>query len=344
MGIGKKSFSGMAGKKAFEIQFNWIFVLIAGAAILLFFGAVVSKQKSLSETSTRATALKNLEAIISGASVSTDTSKQDDIPNFNIDIECNKVSIGAISKQYESLALFAPASVAGSKLITQTLAFSAPYKATNLVYMSSPQVRYILIGSTSLAGEINRSLSSHLNKEYHRTNPQIRNENDGKVRLIVFGSMIPFPSSLQKMQDSDVSAISVVEPQPVIIFYQKEGNSWGEKGRSIYIGKQSLIGAVYADTRELYECSMINGIARLNPVTKVYIDRTKNIMSGIGEGQSECRNFYQTALNSLQKIYDSTVDIDNSNFQSIGATISSEARKLSDENRKLQQYSCPLVY
>ena len=41
-------------KKGFEIQFNWIFVLVAGTAILLFFSGIIIKQKDVSETTTKA--------------------------------------------------------------------------------------------------------------------------------------------------------------------------------------------------------------------------------------------------------------------------------------------------
>ena len=69
-------------KKGFEIQFNWIFVLVAGTAIILFFTVVVIKQKNVSETSTKATILKSMEAVITGASVSTDTTNIIDIMLF----------------------------------------------------------------------------------------------------------------------------------------------------------------------------------------------------------------------------------------------------------------------
>ena len=93
------------------MQFNWIFVLVAGTAILLFFTVVVVKQKNVSEMSTKATVLKSIEAIIIGASVGTDTTNIIDIPDSDIEVNCGRVSLGSISKQYQSLILFAPSSL-----------------------------------------------------------------------------------------------------------------------------------------------------------------------------------------------------------------------------------------
>ena len=38
-------------RKGFELQFNWIFVLIAGALILAFFFTIAQKQRNLSQQS-----------------------------------------------------------------------------------------------------------------------------------------------------------------------------------------------------------------------------------------------------------------------------------------------------
>ena len=62
----------MKHKKAFEIQFNWIFVLVAGAAILTIFALVIFKQKSLSESSTSSIALRSMESVVAGASATTE--------------------------------------------------------------------------------------------------------------------------------------------------------------------------------------------------------------------------------------------------------------------------------
>ena len=47
-------------KKAFEMQFNWIFVLVVGASILIFFTAIAIKQKNVSEASSQITIFKIL--------------------------------------------------------------------------------------------------------------------------------------------------------------------------------------------------------------------------------------------------------------------------------------------
>ena len=331
-------------KKAFEMQFNWIFVLVAGAAILLFFAVVVVKQKNVADTSTKATVLKSVEAIIAGTSVSTDTTNLINIPNSNIEISCNRISLGTVSKQHENIILFAPSLVKGDRLITQTLSFSTPYRAANLLYMTSPQLMYIIIGSTSLAKEVNKTLPSELKKEFYAAAPDIKSSNNYKIKFVVFGDMIEFPAQLAKMPDSDVSAIRVngdIE-KGIVEFWQKDGSSWQAKGSSAYIGKPSLIGAVYSDTLESYECNMHNVFSRLRLVTKIYIDRTKSLgkESSSTAKQMQCSKIYSNSAVQLDAIYSAAFKFSQDNINSI----SNSAKLLASENKEAQLYSCTLIY
>lgn len=333
----------MRNKKAFEIQFNWIFVLVAGAAILLFFTVIVAKQRTISDTSTKAVILKSIESIIAGAGVSADTVTKAKIPNSKVEFGCGRISIGGVSKQYSSLILFAPGSVKGDNIITQTLPFSAPYRAANLLFITSDKLRYVLVGDSDIAREINKSLPSDLKKELYPLIPaSFANSNNYRVRFISFGNMIDFPSALQKMPDSDVTAIKITGSieKGLIEFFQKEGNAWASKGAMPYIGKASLMGAAYADSIGLYECNMQNIFSRLKILTNLYIQRTEKIKSSQPERQAQCNQFYSNALTQLNRIYASSSAFNKENVDSM----SDAAGLLSSENKNTQIYSCASIY
>lgn len=333
-------------KRAFEIQFSWLFVLVAGAAILLFFAGIIIKQKNISEISSKATVLKSIEAIITGTSVSTDTTNIISVANSNIEIGCNRVSLGEISKQYQNLILFAPSIVKGDKIITQTLAFNEPYRAINFLFMTSSQVMYILIGSNDVAKLVNKTLPSEMKKDFYESELQIKNSNNYKVKFVMFGNIkdTELLKEFEKLPDTDVTEVRVDgdKEKGNLEFYQKNGNSWQLKGTSIYIGKASLIGAIYADTIDAYECSMQNSFTRLNFVTQVYIDRTTELMQNVAKSNKEmqCNQFYQNALNHLNKILKASSSFNQANANEI--TVS--AKGLADENLNAQTHSCALIY
>ena len=341
----------MDSKKGFEIQFNWIFVLIVGAAILLFFTVIIYKQRGISQSSTKITLLKEIEKIISGASASTDTTNIITFPNANIKIDCNKISIDEVSKQYQNLILFAPSQIKGSELMTLTLAFNTPYRSTNLLYMTNKQIRYIFIGDNDFAKETIKAFPSELKKEIYSLydSTKIKYFNDNKVRLVfansLFSASSAAPSSLAKMQDSDISAVKIsgdIE-KGQLEFYERKGNSWTSKGTSVYIGKCSLLGAVYSDDLLKYECNMKNVFSRLSLVTSVYEDRTselKNYFEQTATRRQVCSDIYQTATAKLNSIKTSSTDFTQSSIDIIAAA----AKDLSQQNKEAQKFSCPLIY
>lgn len=329
-------------KKAFEIQFNWLFVLVAGTAIIIFFTVLVTRHKDISETSIKADVLKSIESIITAASVSTDTVNVLDIPNSNIEVGCNRVSIGGVSRQYQKLILFAPNLIKGDKLVTQTMGFSLPYKITNLLYMTSPQVRYIIIGNSEFAREINKSLPSELKKEFYKQIPEIKNLNNYKIRFIVFEDFdvegIDL-TNLEKMPDADVTAIKVIGDinKGEIKFYEKDGSSWSfPPETSLYFGKPSLIGAIYSDTLENYECNMQNVFSRLSLVTQVYIGRTGTLISP----RQECNDYYGNALAALDSILTVSSEFNEENVNDLAVA----GNSLLNQNKNAQEYSCILIY
>ncbi len=334
----------MTGKKGFEIQFNWMFILIAGAAILLFFTTLVIKQKDISSASLRSTTLKSVEAIIAGSSVSKETTNLLEMPDIGIEVECGRVSIEGISKQYQNLILFAPSLIKGSQFISQTSDFSNPYKATNLLYMTSSNVRYILVGNTELAKEINKSLPAYLKKEFYPVLPQLKGANNYKVKFIFFETIGDLPKFTESISNKDVAAIKIegTQEKGIIYFYQRNSNSWELKGTSAYIGRQSLIGAVYSDSLKSYECSMENTFLRLNLVTQIYLGRTNELIQ-IGQSADygqDCNFIYTDALIHLNSISAASSRFNKENIDELAAS----AKLLAENNKRAQLYSCPLIY
>lgn len=341
----------MKHKKAFEIQFNWIFVLIAGAAILIIFTLVIFKQRSLSESSTNSIALRSMESVIEGTSVSTDTSSLIAVSDLSIEVDCGKISIGKISKQYPRLVLFSPSSIKGSKIIAQTLSFSAPYKSSNLLFMTSQQIKYILIGDSALIKSINKSLPSEINKEnFSSYDPsKIRNSNNYKVRFVFDNldvSPLGLPPSLSRMPDGDVSALKITGnlDKGSVDFYENRAGSFVSKGTSYYIGKAALIGTIYADTLEHYECNMKNVFAKHSIVSDVYSGRRTALRQASING--ECNTVYDgviSYLNTISSISNTlagTPSLSQSNIN----IITGASESLSIQNKEAQKFSCPMIY
>ena len=338
----------MISKKGFEVQFNWIFVMIAGAAIIAFFTFFIFKYKGISESSAQAEALKSIEAIIGGASVSADTSNIISLPNSDIEVGCNRISIGKASKQYQNLILFAPNRIKGDKLLAQALPFKMPYRSANLLYLTSQQARYIIVGDNALARDINKTLPADLNKEFYKTYDAslIKNYNNYKVRIIFVNAPLQPPPSI-KTPDEDLTAlrISIDSGDPekgTLEFYKKSGSSWHSEGTSFYAGLPAIIGAVYSDARDSYSCSMRNSFSRLLPVTKVIKER----LAAISNSYPACSSIYSTALPNLNIIETASLKIKNTGLDLDSMrSLKAGSSGLSQNNKDAQKISSScLIY
>ncbi|PIN68547.1 hypothetical protein COV93_09025, partial [Candidatus Woesearchaeota archaeon CG11_big_fil_rev_8_21_14_0_20_43_8] len=79
-----------------DLQFNWIFVLIAGAVILAIFFAVANSLKQSSDDKIDLEVSTDLKSILIGAKVSTDSSNVIPIPSSDITIEADGIKVGAL--------------------------------------------------------------------------------------------------------------------------------------------------------------------------------------------------------------------------------------------------------
>ena len=119
-------------KGAIEVSFNWLFVLIAGAIILLFFISLVNTQREKSETNIALTIKTELKSILIGASLSESRQLAIDLPKVDLRFICefdecdnfdisdspscySQYEIGAtgINEQTPSQIIFAPSQVLG---------------------------------------------------------------------------------------------------------------------------------------------------------------------------------------------------------------------------------------
>ena len=333
----------MKKRGQFEIQFNWIFVLAAGALILLFASVFVLKQKDISGRAVDQSVSNSLKAIIAGAEVSTDTLNFVELPKIGIEFECGKYRVGSASRSFQIMSVFAPSKIESTRLMTWTLDWNTPYRVTNFLYLTSPNVRYILVGAEtdSLAYKINKSMPKELNKEWINPGDSVEDKNDAKVRFVfintgVDNNVVP---KFSKMRGEDVTALKVVGDENKVEFFEKKGSDFESKGISYYLKLPSLVGAVFTEDFELYNCVMVGAFKKLKIVTQIYKKKTES-MAGYysGQGDAVCANDHGSGY--LTAILTASGKFNDVNIQ----LIDSAANNLVQQNEDAQLHSCAGIY
>lgn len=373
-----------SGKKGdIDVQFNWIFVMIVGGLILLFFFQVVMKQKAISAQKMTVKLMSDLESIATGAKAVKGTAQAIPMPNLDLVFECGDAcdcgyGVGNPGAPFGDMIIFSPDHIIGQNLIAWTLDWKMPFSATNLLFFTGTQVRYIIIGDRDdwLRAEMNRSMPNKLFvQEFKDVNElgTLQDTNNYKVKFIfVSGPDTDLHDditlnlnlgALANMKNPDVKAvyirrkaapISVESYDANIAFYEMtdSGRFAPEPGgaRPAY-GKAMIYAAIFADDGNMYDCGMREAFRRYSYIVRIYHNRTNILsdyfISGDGQSRYECGAISVSSV-TLDVMYDLATGLARA-YPPTGSPnyfdqLKAYGADLAAENNNLMLKTCPEVY
>jgi hypothetical protein len=346
-------------KGAIEVQFNWIFVLIVGALILVFFINISNAQKKSADQKLAMDLLSKVDLIMSGALTIPKTGQVFDMPSIPFNLECSRISMSGVSRQFPDRIIFGPDTLKGKKLLIISQDWTAPYKVTNFLYMTTSGVRYIIVAdpSNQAAKKFYDALPDNITKEISELD-DISDKNNYKIKLIFLQenhqtlnnldfSNTPayiLPQFMQRLPDSAVSAVyirgysGVIVP-PDVRFAVKKGTRLEFFGDNVSIYKEPMIiGAVFAENRDEFNCSIEKAFTKLHFVSQVYKLREDNLASNYAPStMEECKSPSTRAATEIEDVSVAAANRD------ISAIIANEQQIVTNNNNALRS-SCASIY
>ena len=329
-------------KGQLSTQFAWIFILIAGALILIFFISIVYKQKDISETKISATVKLQLDTIFTAASVSAGTVNQITTPDMEMNFVCDedgysrydiaKTSIGKDTPE----VIFAPDVIKGRKIISWALGFNAPFKVMNFLYLTSEDVRYIFVFNegNNFANGVYEDFPDEMFKEEVRPSETlgITDLKSYQTKFIVFSGIesIELPSFFN---GEDVSAIKITPAN--VIFYETFGSlDFTSTGNFPYFDKALRYGAIFSEDATFYECNVKKAMKKLNFMSQIYAERETQLKL-----DPTCELFYQEKIAKLMQDASQC-----SNIKTCIPLINADVKEIENNQKILIRKSCPLLY
>jgi len=375
VGTRSRSHSARAYKKAqVGVQFNWIFVLIAGGIILLFFFGLVTKQKEVSEVDLAATIVTDLDSIFTSAKVARDTGAVIQVPNNEMQFDCDGYSILGIKRGLDSNIVFAPKSLKGTELITWSQPFNFPFTVENFLYITSKDIRYIFVCGNSaacdIAEKVYEEMPDSMTKEICKDTDtdcvdNLKDENHYKVRIVYFGSN-PAYQMAGNLGKADISAVafeSIVDGGLEVNYFKKESNKFmlvdmrmrysiilANKNKENF---ETIYAAIFAEDVELYNCMMKRAFKRLSIVSEMVKMRGESIFKDTScEYLSSKSETGFTKLIEVSKICQKTFPSDETDECSptklnglLGSVFGETTlTTIEGNNVRLQNKGCPLWY
>ena len=351
-------------KSALDVSFNWIFVLIAGAAILVFFIFLISSQKDKSESNMALTIKTNIKSVFSGASLSQDRQLDIDLPQVNLKFICDYSSCSDFSisnsptclSQYEigstgineqtgSQVIFAPSEVSGKKIFTWTLPWNVPFFVTNFLFVAGPNNHFLFIDSSE------QEILNLFNKFPDKMNKELLPLDNldsysfghlPHIKLIFMNydmESIELPSQLISSTDSDkISAINILPQSRLIDFYYLEEGNFYLEDSIPYLSDVEVYAAIFSSKVDFYKCNMQKAMNRYHIISEIIKQRSDYLYDYYSA--TSCQIFYLNSANGLQQIYDNSYIFSIENINALA----SSSLLLKSANQAVKEKSCPQLY
>ncbi|MBI5391828.1 hypothetical protein HZB00_02380 [Candidatus Woesearchaeota archaeon] len=261
-----------AHKKGETEQFNWIFVLVAGAIFFSFFVFFTFRFAHAQEQKHNLALAKILydgALGVAGTKNNLDTTLQ-----FPQPVELIFTCLGtraAFSINHEdpaeelepSLLVFMPGHFSGTKIQTWTSSWNQPFFINNIVYFSSLEKEYYLIYDQAHASFVDE-LSFPSQLRVHKQARSIFIPNSSQLTVAFFTNE---PPTSQELQSLPSATILFVQPEQQTFSYY---SSAGKLSNTIYYYDSSfLTGALVSDVSS-FSCSLQRAQQRFEKISSLY--------------------------------------------------------------------------
>ncbi len=336
-------------KAQIELQFNWIFILIAGAAILFFFFTLISQQRTVSEERLQRDVTRIIENIFVGAGVSEKTKNLVAIPPqyefyFTCDDEKDVREFGIVGSdahlELPQEPIFAPGKIQASRLITWSLPIQLPYKVADILMVTAPTIKYVVVAEEGdrFARELEKDvrpsvpegpeqpvrIQEGLNFDEFMTFEEFMGKtfelgNNNHLRFVFLNDQPQFSQSLRGVPDDQVSAVALTGGS--VTYFRKQGDRFTSLGPPVPIpyvgsGKQSLrIAALFAEDAVAFQCNLRKVLRRTALVTTLYTQKIVDL-----------ENYY---INKNENCALKTKTIKDESLQSLAISANTCAEQLS---------------
>jgi hypothetical protein len=340
--------STVSKKSMIEVQFNWIFVIVAGVVVFLFIMSIVFSEKKQSEEKLNSEFLQKLTSSIRGKQQLTDTYNELSTSNTELSFRCDAedktfdFSIAGSNKiSLPQEIIFTPEHISGNTFQLWTLDFSVPFTVTRFMFITTPSTVFIIYSDSStapFAAALAHDLPSNITKKMASSEADIDaiRANYPSYKIICFVGHCP------QNVDKKYDYISI-NPQST------QGNSadalyaYGNvifrrgslKDTSFYVSKSSMFGAIFSDNKKDYECQMSRAMDQFNLKRTLHVNRMDLLAEDPTALRGDCSNILTAAR--------LTMTIDNlgmSNIQQLPGFVKAIETADNDLNFK----GCPLIY
>lgn len=293
-------------KAQLEISFNWVFVLIAGAAILFFFIRIIGTETDYAERASHARAVSRMNSLITALQQNPDSISRSQSIGYDIEFHCNEVGQHEYgirnSNTRETLShnlVFTPKVIGSSRLLPWVRTLETPFPVSSILYLTDESTKYVFIRDydDQTIEHFYNQFPRNISKE-HKTFHDFKTKPDeGYREYIVVAPRevtednIGFDDSRKAQKLNYVIEIDANANK--IRFHEFIGEGvLAQNPREVsYFDDETAIGAIISGRPDLYECTLNKAIEQIRIVTDINLERVEKLRDAYGADHN-CYSYY----------------------------------------------------
>ncbi len=294
-------------KAQLEISFNWVFVLIAGAAILFFFIRIIGTETDYAERASHARAVSRMNSLITALQQNPDSISRSQSIGFDIEFHCNEEGQHEYgirnSNTRETLShnlVFTPKVIGSSRLLPWVRTLETPFPVSSILYLTDEETKYVFIKDydDGTIEHFYNQFPRNISKEYKsfdefKTNPaEEYREYIVVASNEVTGSNIAFEDSRKVQKLNYVIEIDATNANKIRFHeFTGEGALEMQPTDVPYFDDETAIGAIISGRPDLYECTLNKAIEQIRIVTDINLERVEKLRDAYGADHN-CYSYY----------------------------------------------------
>ncbi|GEM_PF-2116646 len=318
-------------------QFNWVFVLIAGAIVLAFFTVFTFQYIQLQEKRQNLRVAQTLGENIRLLESTEQALDADAFPlggGFQFRYECAADhSFLTINNDYtqdvSDHLLFMPKLISTTAFRAWIAAWQYPYYITHILYFEHPDTHhYFIVDPVGQSFVTNLHLPRIFTATTFQRPSSLPADQTIHARVTFFTQTPPTAPELAAITQT-IPHATIIHIQPIkdeVTFYDQNNDPVFHQSVA---GKELLLGALFSDDPDQYGCLINRSLSAFDRTTRIYSEKAK-LLPHLSQNP-DCT--YQTIHHSLLNYRQQPLHSSSSLRQS-----------LEDQNRDLSGKGCQVVF
>jgi len=317
-------------KAQVEISFNWVFVLIAGAAILFIFLRIIGTETEFAQTATQRRAIHDMTSLLTVLQQNPDSISNEKRINYLLEFNCNTeghsygIQGATNPARLPHQIIFSPKTVGEARIVTWVKTLRTPYPVSSILYLTDHETMYIFLKD---AGQTAENYYDLFPEEIPKTLTTANNLNDyedeGHRNIIIIKNTdanINYNLIKNNLDTRKITHVVSINNNNEVKFINIQNTN--EEKNFGSLTEELVIGAIITGNPNLFNCTLNKALDQTRIITDLMLERTKLLNTAYGS--NPCNTYYSSinqktfqdlsnAARNKQPIYGHVQDIKNLN-------------------------------